>query len=131
MPNDFQPLIGSLQPCSGRFDRNTQLFRGLAHARVQTQQSEADDRGTRNEQRCEVDGIESPNRITWKRLTRPIDYLARNSQHLPMSRSRGEVRSTVGSFGLRQFFERQRPQQYAITFDQRQVGREDYFGPAE
>jgi hypothetical protein len=103
----------------------------VAHAIIEAQQSEADDRGTRNDQRCEVDGIECPNRITGKRLTRAVDYLARDSQHLPMSSSLNEVRSTVGSVGLRQFFERHRPQQYAITLDQRQVGGDDYFGLAE
>jgi hypothetical protein len=103
----------------------------VAHAIIEAQQSEADDRGTRNDQRCEVDGIECPNRITGKRLTRAVNYLARDSQHLPMSSSLNEVRSTVGSFGLRQFFERHRPQQYAISLDQRQVGGDDYFGLAE
>jgi transposase InsO family protein len=97
----------------------------LAHTIIEAQQSEADDRGTRNEQRCEVDGIECPNRITGKRPARAVNDLARNSQNLPMSSSLGEVRSTVGSFGLRQFLERRRPQQYAITLDKRQVGRDD------
>ena len=78
------------QRWSGRLDGNTQPFRGLAHALIKAQQSEADDRGTRNEQRCEVDGIEYPNRVTGKRLTRAIDYLARDSQDLPMSGSRDE-----------------------------------------
>jgi hypothetical protein len=103
----------------------------LAHAIIEAQQSQADDRGTRNEQRCEMDCIECPNRITGKRLTRAINYLTRDPQHLPMSSSLDEVRSTIGSPGLRQFFERNRPQQYAITLDQRQIGRDDYFGLAE
>jgi hypothetical protein len=73
------PLAGSAQPYSGGFDGDTQPFRRLTHALVEAQQSEADDRGTRNEKRCEVDGIEYPNRVTGKRLTRAIDYLACNS----------------------------------------------------
>jgi hypothetical protein len=63
--------------------------------------------------------------------TRAVNYLGRDSQHLPMSSSRDEVRSTVGRFGFRQFLERRRPQQYAITLDQGQVGRDDYFGLVE
>jgi len=59
----------------------------LAHALVEAQQSEADDRGTRNKMRCEVDGIEGPNRVAGKWLPRTINYLGRDSQHLPMSRS--------------------------------------------
>jgi hypothetical protein len=125
------PLAGSPQPCSGRLHGDTQPFRSLAHALVEAQQSEADDRGTRDEKRCEVDGIECPNRVTEKRLARAIDYLGRDSQDLPMSSSRDEVRSTVGGFGLRQFLERHRPQQYAITLDQGQVGSDDDFGLAE
>jgi hypothetical protein len=78
-----------------------------------------------------VDGIECPNRVTGKRLTRAIDYLSRDSQDLPMSSSRDEVRSTVGGFGLRQFLERYRPKQYPITLDQGQVGSDDNFGLAE
>ena len=50
-----------------------------------------------------------------------INHLGRYSQDLPMSGSRDEVRSTVGGLGLREFLERYRPQQYAVTFDQRQV----------
>jgi hypothetical protein len=69
------PIAGSHQPCSGRFDGNAQPLRGLAHALVEAQQSEADDRGTHHEQRCEVDGIERPNRVAGKRLTR--DRLSR------------------------------------------------------
>ena len=99
----------------------------MAHALVKAQQSEADDRGTRNEQRREVDGIQCPNRVPGKRPTRAINYLARHSQDLPMSSGRDEVRSTVGGFGLRQFLERRRPQQYAITLDQGQVGSDDDF----
>jgi hypothetical protein len=124
-------LDGSRPPCSGRLDGDTKPCCSLAHALIEAQQSEADDRGTRNEQRCEVDGIDCPNRITGKRLTRAVNYLARDSQHLPMSSSLDEVRSTVGSFGLRQFLERHRPQHYAITLDQGQVGRDDDFGLAE
>ena len=123
--------IGSRRPCSDRLDGNTQPFRSLAHALIETQQSEADNRGTCDEERCEVDGIECTNRVTGKRLTRAIDYLGRDSQDLPMSSSRDEVRSTVGGFSLCQFLERHRPQQYAITLDQRQVGRDDDFGLAE
>jgi hypothetical protein len=103
----------------------------LAHALVEAQQSEAGNRGTRNEKRCEMDGIECPNRVTWKRLTRPINYFARDSQDLPMSSSCDEVRSTVGGFGFRQFLERHGPQQYAITLDQGEVGRDDYSGLTE
>jgi hypothetical protein len=119
------------QPCSGRLDGDTQSVRSLAHALVEAQQSQANDRGSRNEKRCEVDGIERPNRVTGKRLTRAIDYLGRDSQYLPVSSSRDEVRSTVGGFGLRQFLECHRPQQYAITLDQGQVGSDDDFGLAE
>ncbi len=115
------------QPCSRRLDGNTQPFRSYAHALVETQQSEADDRGTRDEKRREVDGIECPNRVTGKGLTRAIDYLAGDSQDLPMSRSRDEVRPTVGGFGFRQILERYCPQQYAITLDQGQVGSDDDF----
>ena len=96
--------------CSGRLDGDTQSFRSLAHAFVEAQQSEADDRGTRDEKRCEVDGIECPNRVAGKRLTRAIDYVGRDSQDVPMSSSRDKVRSTVGGVGLRQFLERHRPQ---------------------
>jgi hypothetical protein len=103
----------------------------LAHAFVEAQQSEAGGRGTRNEKRCEVDGIERPNRVTRKRLTRTIDYLSRNSQDLPMSSSRDEVRPTVGGFGFRQFLESHRPEQYAIALNQGQVGSDDDFGLAE
>lgn len=47
--------------CSARFDRNTQSFRGLTHALVQTQQPDADYRGSRDEKRCEMDGfVEEP-----------------------------------------------------------------------
>ena len=49
----------------------------MAHALVEAQQPEADDRGTRNEKRCEVDGIDCPNRVTGRRLARTIDYLSR------------------------------------------------------
>jgi hypothetical protein len=125
------PLAGLPQPCSGRLDGDTQSFRSLAHALVEAQQSQANDRGSRNEKRCEVYGIERPNRVTGKRLTRAIDYLGRDSQYLPMGSSRDEMRSTVGGFGLRQFLERHRPQQYAITLDQGQVGSDDDFGLAE
>jgi hypothetical protein len=59
-----------------RLDSDTQPFRSLARALVEAQQSETDDRGTRNEKRCEVDGIECPNRVTGKWLTRAIDYRA-------------------------------------------------------
>jgi len=110
---------------SGRLRGDTQPFRSLAHALVEAQQSQADDRRTRNEKRCEVDGIECPNRVTRKRLTCAFDYLGRDSQDLPMSSSRDEVRSTVGGFGLRQILERRRTQQYAITLDQGQVGSDD------
>jgi hypothetical protein len=103
----------------------------LAHVLIEAQQSEADDRRTRNEKRCEVDGIECPNRVTGKRLTCAIDYLGRNSQNVPMRSSRDEVRSTVGGFGLRQFLERHCSQHYAITLDQGQVGSDDDFGCAE
>jgi hypothetical protein len=48
-----------------------------------------------------------------------------------MSGSRDEVRSAVSGFGLRQFLERHRPQQYAITLNQGQIGRDDDFGLAE
>jgi len=60
----------------------------LAHALIETQQSEADHRGTRDEKRCEVKGVECPNWLTGKRLTRAIDDLGRNSQNMSMSRSR-------------------------------------------
>jgi hypothetical protein len=126
-----EPLIGPSQPCSGRLDGNTQPFRSYAHALVETQQSEADNCGTRYEKRREVDGIECPNRVTGKRLSRAIDYLARDSQDLPMSRSSDEVRPTVGGFGFRQLLERYCPQQYAITLDQGQVGSDNDFGLAE
>jgi hypothetical protein len=89
----------------------------MAHALVQAQQSQANDRGTRNEKRCEVDGIECSNRVAGKRLTRAIDYPGRDSQHLPMSSSGDEVRATVGGVRLRQFLERHRPPQYAIALD--------------
>ena len=49
----------------------------------------------------------------------------------PGNGCRDEVRSTVSGLGLRQFLEHHCPQQYAITLDQRQVGRDDYFGLAE
>lgn len=124
-------LPSSLQPCSGGFDRNAQPFRGLADARIETQQPEADNRGARDEQRCEVDRIDCPNRFTWKRLARPIDYLAGNSQHVPMSSSRAEVRSTVGGFGLRQFLDRHRSEQHPITLNQGEVGCDNNFSLAE
>lgn len=91
-------------------DGDTEPCRSLADAIIGTQQSEADDGRTRNEQRGEVDGIECPNGITCKRLTRAINYLPHDSKHLPMSSSLDEVRSTVRSFGLRQLLERHRPQ---------------------
>jgi hypothetical protein len=103
----------------------------LAHPLVEAQQSQTNHRGTRNKKRCEVDGIGCPNRITRERLARAIDYLGRHSKDLPMSSSRDEVRSAVGGFGLRQFLERHCPQQYPITLDQGQVGRDDDFGLAE
>jgi hypothetical protein len=65
----------------------------LAHALIETQQSEADDRGTRDEKRCEVNGVECPNWVTGKRLTGAIDDLGRNSQNMPISRSRDQVRA--------------------------------------
>jgi hypothetical protein len=117
--------------CSGRLDGDAQPFRSLAQALIEAQKSEAGDRGTRNEKRCEVDGIECPNRVAGKRLTRAIDYLSRDPQDLPMSSSRDEVRPTVGGFAFGQFPERHRPEQYAITLDQGQVGRDDDFGIAE
>ena len=96
------PSPGSRQLCSGRLGGDAQPFRGLAQALLEAQQSEANERRTRNEKRCEVDGIRCPNRLTGKRLTGAIDYLGRKSQDLPMRSSRGEVRSAVGDFGLRQ-----------------------------
>jgi hypothetical protein len=78
-----------------------------------------------------VDGIECLSRITGKWLTRAVNYLARNSQHLPMRSGIDEMRPPVGSFGLCQFLERHCPQQDAITLDKRQVGRDDCFGFAE
>jgi hypothetical protein len=81
------PLAGSQQPCSGRLDGDTQFFGRFAHALVEAQQSEVGNRGTRDQKRCQVDGIECPNRVTRKRLTRAIDYLGRGSQDLPMSSS--------------------------------------------
>jgi hypothetical protein len=121
----FIPLAGSEPPCSTRLDCNTQPFRSLAQALVKAQQSEPGDRGTRNEQRREVDGIQCPNRVPGKRLTCAINYLARYSQDLPMSSGCDEVRSTVGGFGLCQFLERHRSQHYAITLGQGQVGSDD------
>ncbi len=93
----------------------------MAHALIETQQFEADNRGTRDEKRCEVNGVECSNWVTGKRLTRAIDDLGGNSQNMPMSRSRDEVRTSVGGLSFRQFLERQHPQQRAITLDQRQV----------
>lgn len=116
---------------SARFDRNTQSFRGLTHALVQTQQPDADDRGSRDEKRCEMDGIECPDRITWKRPARPIDYLVRNSQHLPVRSSLDEVRSTVCGFGFRQLLDHHRAEQQPITLDQGQVRRDNDFGFAK
>ena len=121
----------SLHRCSGRLDRDPQPSRCLAHALVEAQQSETGDRGTRDEKRCEVDGIKSPNRVTGERLTRTINNVARDSQNVPMGRSGVEVRATVGRFGFRQFLERHHPQQHAITFDLGQVGRGDDFGLPE
>ncbi len=98
---------------------------------METQQSDADDRGTRDEKRCEVNGVECPNWVTGKRLTRAIDDLGRNSQNMPMSRSRDQVSASVGGLSFRQFLERDHPQQYAITLDQRQVRSDNDFGLAE
>ena len=56
-----------------------------------------------------------------------INYLAGYAQDLPVTRSRDEVRPTVGGFGLRQFLERHRSQQHAITFDYGQIGSDDDF----
>ena len=117
----------SERSCSTRLDPNTQPFCSLAHAIVEAQQPEADDRGARNEQRREVDCIQCPNRVPGKRLTRAINYLAGYAQDLPVTRSRDEVRPTVGGFGLRQFLERHRSQQHAITFDYGQIGSDDDF----
>src|SRR5258706_263948 len=114
------------QPCSGWLDGDTQSVRSLAHALVEAQQSQANDRGSRNEKRCEVDGIERPNRVTGKRLTRAIDYLGRDSQYLPMSSSRDEVRSTVGGFGLRQFLECHRHRRTALPLSGWQELRHDF-----
>ena len=93
----------------------------MAHSIVEAQQPQTDDRRTRDEKGCEVDGIECPNRVAGERLACAINHLGRYSQDLPMSSSRDEVRSTVGGLGLRELLERYRPQQYAVTFDQRQV----------
>lgn len=43
-----------------------------------------------------------------------------------MRSRRHEVRSTIGGVPFRQFLERQRPQQYAITLDQGKIGSDDY-----
>jgi len=127
----LQTLLSTDHSCSGGLDGETQPLRSLTHALVEAQQSQADERGTRNDKRCEVDGVECPNRVTGKRLTRAIDCLGRDSEDMPMSSSRDEVRSTVGGLRLRQFSKGQRPQQYAITLDQRQVGGDDDLGPAK
>ncbi len=101
---------GSSQSCFGGLDGDTEPCRSLTHSIIETQQSKANDGGTRNKQRCEVDRIEGPDRITGKGLTRAINNLPRDAKHLPMSSSHDKVRSMVGSFGLRQFLERHRPE---------------------
>ena len=68
-----------------------------------------------------MDGIECPDRVAGKRLTRTINHLARDSQDLPMSSSGNEVCSTVSRFCLRQFLERHCPEQHAVALDQREV----------
>jgi hypothetical protein len=83
----------------------------LPHTLVQAQQSQAGHRGTRDEQRCEVNRIQCPDRVAGKRLPRPIDYLAGNPKHMPLRNSRQEVRLAIGSVGLRQFLQRDGPQQ--------------------
>jgi hypothetical protein len=101
---------GSSQSSFGGLDGDTEPRRRLAHSIIETQQSKANDGGTPNEQRRKVDRIEGPDRITGKRLTRAINDLPRDSQHMPMSSSLDEVRLKVGRFSLRQFLERHCPQ---------------------
>ena len=52
-----EPPLPYIAPCSGRLDSDTQPFRSLAHTLVETQKAETNDRRTRNEKRCKVDGI--------------------------------------------------------------------------
>ena len=72
--------------------------------------------------------IERSNRLAWEWLTRALDDLWSDPQHMPVGRRRHQVGPPVGRFSFRQLAERDRTPEYTVAFDQRQIRRDDDLG---
>ena len=100
-------------------------FGRLANAVIEAEQLESGDGRPSDEHRCEVYGIERPNRFSRKRLPSAIDDLWTYPQHVPMGRRCRQASSSVGRVGFRELVERDSANQHSLALEDREVRGDD------
>ncbi len=75
-----------------------------------------------------MQGIERANRLAREWLPRAFDDLGTDPQHVPVGRRRHQVGPPVSGLSFRQLAEHDRTPEHAVTFDHRQVRRNDDLG---
>jgi len=69
-----------------------------------------------------VEGVQRPQRLTWKWSTGPLDYLIRDSQPVPLQRCSIECCPQVSGYGLGELTGILGSDQDSVALDKGQVG---------
>ena len=91
------------------------------NAIVEAEQLDSGGSGTRRERRREMKRAKRPNRFIRKGLANAVDNLRTYPEQVPVSRCGVQVGTTVGCVGLGDLAERNRANEDAIAFDDRQI----------
>ena len=69
--------------------------------------------------------VQRPHRLAGKGLSRTLDDLGTNPQHVPVRRRSHEMCSPVSRLAFLQLAERDRTKKHTVALDQREVGGDD------
>ena len=115
-------LFGGLR--LSRVFRQQREAKFLAHgadAIVEAQKFESGDGRARDENGCQVNGVESSDRIARERSPRTVDDLGPKAEHVPMRGGGGQVGAAVRNLCFCEFAKRRGPMKNAVAFDEREI----------
>ena len=107
---------------SFRSKAESELLPGFANAIVKAEKVHPRDTRTRGQCRCQMKSVKCADRLRGKPMSRSVNNVRTESQHLPMRRRRIQMRPAIGSSGFIDLPQGDRADQHAIALEQREIG---------
>jgi hypothetical protein len=102
-----------------------------ANAIIKTQKFYARDSGTYGQCGRQVNRVQGADGFRGKRMSRSLNNVRTDSQHVPVGSRRIQVRPAIGGRGFIDLSERDRADQHSIALKKREIGGHHQVGTAE